>query len=749
MDIKQKRILAYIYISDIINKKYNIRNKQILLKINQEKKDLKAKIFKSNATGLKSILNKYRNDINISEKRLIKYIIQNNEFKKSLNPKFRYTIHNNLLTNKLNEILKKKYHDNKSNKSFQDLITYIDNLLKNYQTKKLNNDLREWLIYKYKIQNFNESYNIDRKKEHKNLQENILQLNTVIELFKDFKSLQKLLQDKSLKRKVKFPNKTIIHKILNHPLGKYLKQHPEYIEIINDNKLYKQKKELVNDYKNSMYLLEYGINYSDKTDQKDRLFMNALKFNPSDYVKQKNMDYVYFYVHKRNKNKWYNVFYNNPSIEIIRIIENNKRLRSNKPYICFVYKYHYSENKINQLYAKTILHYYQKQIYENKDYFNELVDLSFEFNYKDKFNKTKAYNRYLHKLHYLKYSHRPAIKEIPFMVDPETNKKMINIRDFDFTFRRHLKYYQIFYPNYKNNRFLYCSFGHPCLKEVDSKKKDKQLLQYFDKSFFDKIDDYMIKSKKMIKTLGNLDSKNTDTKELNQDFVIIMKIITHLNNKLFKNHYKQSNKVIVNKFIKTTLNNEILNKHLINYIDAITQNAQKMRDSIEQNDKTIKIVKYLNNVIKFSKTLNTTIKSNKPQLNRYMIKIISDDISKFLDSQLFRLVDTKRSKNELIKLALQNLDNKVIKTLVDTYEFKKLNVEYKNKFDEILDTSNKYEKIKLTKEISINLNDLINCCLTIMKHRKIKFIENILNDIWDLLINKHKLHMIEIDYLNK
>ena len=249
-------------------------------------------ILRSSKYNAKKINTKYRKQLSTNYVDVIGYIIRSAAFKNSL-PNFQ----NYCINNVLDKVLTREFRNNKSNVKFQSFILKINNVLLESKKTNISVNLRLNMLKTYQIIPKDKPINVKRT-ENKELQEKVRTIKNLLDLI-EYYNYQINTRSTLLNLRSKTTRKQRIVKSMIS-IHDYLQQNTEIISIFKQLKLSKglienklllnEIKREINAYKNRLYLNEFGISYSDKTDAKDNFYLNALGFELSGKPDKDNYD---------------------------------------------------------------------------------------------------------------------------------------------------------------------------------------------------------------------------------------------------------------------------------------------------------------------------------------------------------------------------------------------------------------------------------------------------------------------------
>lgn len=712
------------------------------------------KILKGNKRTLMLINNKYRKDLSQNYIHIINQIIKNKTFKRSF-----YDFQKSCIFTLLDSILRKEFKNNKSNIKFQKFLAKIDKELSESKYKALNNDLRIELNRNYKI-TIEKTINKVKYEENRKTIEKINRISELIDLIDyynfSFENKSKILNIRSQmnnkQRKIKIMNLVKEYIKDNPTLKPILKKLNLNKGIVNNKLLYNQIRKEITDYKNKLYLMQFGINYSDKTDRKDNYYLSALPFELSGKFTSdnKNIDegnymdlgYNIFYCSVNPKslketcenNKlgykyWINYCNNNSDISII---DSGKNFNSKLPSRYIIYKYNYDALKIDRIYLKVLKHISKKP--NNFDNFTQMTDINLDFDYLNRENKFIDYKRI-----------------------------------YDKNNKNNIKSYKIFYPDYKNERFLYSSFSHFCQKEIS-----KEIITENGK---------LVRIKELKKTLGNLKPTNIYRENMNKHIRLILEYFdrtTDIKNfwKLNKSQFNIILRKLLNelrdqqitidyvidfcKDIKTKITkriNIIKTKYIrftklqlknlteykkINKIHFNTIEGKKLKKKINKLTEDLNLfnitIHKLQNSLKQIVNFIDNFQKGRIRINKTISDLFLKQIQKFYETTLVRLINSQRTRKECIKLGLNNITWDIREIRFIKKELIEITKNFDNKFDELLNNDKDYEEIEEDYTISFDVIDFFKAIINIFDHTSkndliiyplidkiIPFIENIAN----------------------
>lgn len=705
-----------------------------------------------------------------------------------------------LVSETLNYILKRHYNNNKDNKEFQGLIEYIDYILSVDSLKYMNNTLRSFVIKTYKTKLLKQ-FNVIMNKMNLKIQNNIQILKEIIGHIDYFNYLNNKIIPISLMNTNKVYNGRKLNTMdLDKPylIGSYTQRlrlrrthdvqgysidlYNNIMKLINSNKdtkdimnklnlnngiidnkvLYNKILLLIEQYKETLYEMNYGIRSYKKETQDGIEIVGALPFSDSgrftstfDNYEELNSLILYCYdkveTYKGIDNKTYKTGYKSRinyifSNDNIQLLDKgiNKTKNTAKRYISYrlitnntlqdkidVLKYntylHIESQEKQQLTTKHITRLIKSRIYkkptkhidykvifditENKiKHYDK--DISFNFDYNNKGNKAYRYNKYVNNL----------------------------------KLRHYFKTYMIFYPLYDNDKYLYCSFGHlmnppvdPLADKVDRNKMGNLRNEYI---FRDKMPRHMysliwiLSGKVNLKQLMHLKNK-TEIKTKLIEFLNYCIDKNMLNNNL-RQYLLGIMKQIKNQMnLRTQYYDKLIHKELIlteiydNYDNKRTKQAKHTKNQIKSLITKIEKQNSMFNVLydqRFNVFKFYTLIFNRTHIidvSKLIYNLFITQIKQYYIKNIVRYVNTRRSTIELIKLGLNNMNYDLSYEMNTRLNKDKITVVYKDKFEELLDYSNEEVSIvKLSDQKCVPIKSLFKALLNVLKHDNNEYFVN-------------------------
>lgn len=801
---------------NIINQRIIIICKLKALGIND--KQLHSKILTGSGIYLKSVYNKHIRCKNISFKQELYELLNLKRFRISnyhcvkcnLKHFFNTKVYDDhykhsdkmfgnkqrqeLLSETLDYIIKRYYNNNKNNKELQKLVYYVNSVLSLDNLHYMHNTLRSFVVKNYKttlLKHYNTNFNEMNSKIQRNiriLKEIIDHVDYINFMNNDIRITDKIeymtykgkqinvitgynyTNNKTDRLRMKQTtdltgyNMDIcnnLYDLINS--NNETKEIMDLMEIkqgkINNKLLHNKILLLIQQYKESLYEMNFGIKSYNKETKLGTEMMGVLPFdntgkftNSFDNYNDLNI----FILYCKNKSENYkgidgktyktgykariNQIFKDPNLELLDKGKSEYR-KTNKQYITYKARINKElQQRINSFKLKVFKHIKQtKKQQINSNYQN----IEFKFDYNNKASKTYKYNKYIKNL----------------------------------GFKRYMKNYMIFLPHYENKEYLYCSFGHLMnpphdplsVIEDQTKLGNLKLQNIFREKMNTNIKGFIeytnvlikrgiktnlkqllhLKNKQTIKTtliklLNHVMHINTINNDLRQYFISLMvEIKTKI---ILRNGY----------YDKLLIKLQILTASYLNLDSKRTKHAKHINQQIKSLE--TKMINQSNMIVTLKQQRISVFEFYTRIFNRIKINDISDliynvfitQITYYNTKRLVRYVNTQRSKIELLKLGINNMNyDASIEFNEITYlkDNNKIEFTYDNKFEELLDYTQEINEInKLSDQTNIPIKSLLKICV------KMNYIYNdpqLRNKLIDSLYKvTEKLQNLETTILN-
>lgn len=586
----------------------------------------------------------------------------------------------------LNTILDKHYNNDKFTVKFQELVDYTIEYLEKFTNTALNTDLRNYIENSYKT-DIKDNYNDILMQENIRIQKNIKLLKEIIEhieyldyLSNDITKLERLRMQRDIEGYSIDYVKDIYDLInSNNDISIILNDLDLTKGKFNNRVLYAKIKQYIQDYKDMLYNLNFGINYysNKKTNKNGKTYyqkVGCLPFDDSSKFQkdinlasnQSKLDLNLFYCWDRsdkfkNFKYWYNYMLQHPNIEILNHGINQKRKDQKLPSHYITYIYH-TTNRINKIVRNMKYKIYKHIEIENSNNINDngkLVNVDFSFDYDNKYNKINKYNKYL---------------------------RSLGIREY-------LKYYEIFYPAYNNPKYLFSTFGHlmnppskiildSLTKKAKKVKKVKmgnlkreQKSQYLMNKNLATILYYMSAKYNLRKEITYKNKENT------KQFILMMINEANSHKLLYDNLHAYYNEYFDGIHAKITYINERIRKLDVKILklkeiyekmpNKRKKEARELKGKFQllekKHDSYLRIRKELvdknSKILAFFGTLSMNNEVN--QISDNVHDLMVKEIKTFYRKVLVRHVHTNRHQKEIINLALMNMNEQVLIKIID------------------------------------------------------------------------------------
>lgn len=705
------------------------------------------RIFSQVLYGKKSTLNliyaKHIKASRINDRLFLKHIIKDRYFRK-----FLLVDKIDVISMEIDKILNYRYANNKSNTLFQEFIQFLLEYLLTFNNTHLSFDVYMYIKDNYKVNREVNIIDATRKAGKYTLEK----LKLVGELIDHIDYLNFLNNDITKIQRLRMKsvqNYNIDRYIINffNSIEAFVKTDKDLMEIykqltlntgrIETKLLYNKLVKLKQDLRETLYVINYGTNYSDKASSKDANSLTdvmksaILPFHESGKLELSDKQFHSLNINtifcsklndkfiKNLKNGKYNKRKIDGSIKIIAEGEN----RYNKGKFSRTYFIHYQYVITNKQIRsfKRIKHNLRKSCindrkYKNFDSFKDYVKCVYTYPY---FNQKTNYEAFKE---YFKENVQTNLSVHYSYVYPYANK--INAK----------KYKYLSFTSWNNNIW-----------------RDYLLRQKIDRNLANII--YNLNLNREITNMYNPKNQNKFTKRKQKLFLkdLLVEIkADHLSK--FSSFLSNLSKDYSNRMY-------LFKTYGINALANQIQRLQQFYDSKFENKRTTQ-AKHTKQVITTLKLLlplrreyldmlkmqKLTIDNNLINLNPYNVliqSILHDNIEKYLTKTIIRKIEQPRSIKGLILMACNNIKPLSI-DYMDTMPvyIKEINTEY-TKLDELLNDKDGYKVEYIDKKSKI---DIVALFKAIIKFDRYLELDDLYRDILDFDITTDKKLM---DYVYK